>query len=125
MGNIRNRETVARQLWDWQRFNSCFSRGARPSDIDGVVEIDGKLLVLEGKPESDPGEWLNKRGQCGVLDWHVAHGAAVLVLWGNPDTAECSRWCHLHRGKKIYPCTTDEVHGWIKRWHDWARSNGP
>jgi hypothetical protein len=33
--------------WDWMR--GCFPRGCMPSDADGWIEIDGRILFIEQK----------------------------------------------------------------------------
>lgn len=33
--------------WDWMR--GCFPRGIMPTDIDGMVEINGQILFIEQK----------------------------------------------------------------------------
>lgn len=37
-------------LPDWGILKGCFPRGIEPSDVDGIVEIDGSVLMLEWKP---------------------------------------------------------------------------
>lgn len=37
------------QLPSWDDIADCFPRGIRPTDIDGMVEINGKFLFMEEK----------------------------------------------------------------------------
>jgi hypothetical protein len=47
--NLRSKETWARSAMDWTPFNSCFPRGIKIGDADGIVEINWWLLLLEHK----------------------------------------------------------------------------
>lgn len=39
------------QLPSWDDLIECFPRGIRPTDVDGMVEINGNVLILEEKGE--------------------------------------------------------------------------
>jgi hypothetical protein len=41
-----------RYLPDWGMLDKCFPRDIKPSDVDGVVEINSHLLWLEWKSEA-------------------------------------------------------------------------
>jgi hypothetical protein len=41
-------------LPSWERFNECFMRGIQPTDVDGLVEINGHFLFLEEKGAGVP-----------------------------------------------------------------------
>lgn len=38
-----------RYLPDWGILKDCFPRGIMPSDVDGIVEVNGYVLMLEWK----------------------------------------------------------------------------
>lgn|GEM_PF-2197537 len=38
------------KLPDWAILEGCFPRGIRPSDVDGIIEMSGHILMLEWKP---------------------------------------------------------------------------
>jgi len=100
------------QLPDWSPFNDCFPRGIRIGDIDGIVEIGGRFLMLEwkgGKNVSLP------NGQRQLLKRFGKPPDAVLCLRGTPsdlqwlvfDGSEPDGW---------HDVSLDEVKAWVKRW---------
>lgn len=49
VGNIRNFAAFYRSLPDWSKLTGCDEKGARPSDLDGVTDIEGNLLFKDQK----------------------------------------------------------------------------
>jgi hypothetical protein len=47
--NCRTNGCYSEQLPDWGDLIECFPRGIRPTDVDGMVEINGRFLFLEEK----------------------------------------------------------------------------
>lgn len=48
--NIRSIAAYLQSLWDWTEFNECFApTKIRITDIDGLVERNGKFLIIDGK----------------------------------------------------------------------------
>lgn len=80
---VRNRETVT----DWgEILLGCeLPRGIQPSDIDGIIEINDRFLVLEKKRIGEP----MLKGQRMLLD-RLAHrrGFTVLTLTVGQDGVE-------------------------------------
>lgn len=77
------------KLWDFTPLNGCFGRtGIKVSDIDGIVERKGHLLVIETKR---PGERMEK-GQRLLFAEIVRQGHMVIVVTGRSmedyDTVE-------------------------------------
>lgn len=115
MGNIRDRTHVAQRLWDWEFINQAFTGGIRPSDIDGIVEKNGKFLVLEGKPlgGSIP------TGQRITLEQLSRVGAfTVLVLYGEPGHPQKMKIIGHHDSP--VRCNEDGVVALVKRWFMYA-----
>lgn len=120
MFNIRNRDLVAQQLWDWGWLNPAFRpTRARASDIDGVVEQDGHLLILEGKPTDYA--WRQDSAQFRTLKtFSRKPGTCVLVLYGDASiplvkTAEQI----IPMGPKHLPrvpADNDDVIRWVAEW---------
>ena len=46
--NIKHPE-LAGKIWDWQPFDDCFGGKIRMGDIDGMVERNGYILLVETK----------------------------------------------------------------------------
>ena len=68
---------------DWGFLDSAFSGKIRIGDIDGIVEVNGKLLILEWKTEDAP----ITTGQ-EIMFKHIATAnklITVLVIWGDPE----------------------------------------
>ena len=67
------------KLWDFTPLNGCFGRtGIKVSDIDGIVERKGHLLVIETKR---PGEGMEK-GQRLLFAEFVRQGHTVVIVTG-------------------------------------------
>jgi hypothetical protein len=85
MGNLRSRTAYAERAWDWGFLNGCFARPRiRPTDLDGIVEQNGRFLVLEAKPA---GASIDENSGQGRLLTALAAlpGFTVLVLYGEPS----------------------------------------
>jgi len=101
------------QQTDWLDIINQFPRGIRPTDIDGMVEINSHFLFLEEKGQGkslDTGQRLAfKRLSCNpnttVLVFRPGTTADVeAMVWENGETV----------GFK--PCTRRQFLRWIQRW---------
>ena len=52
--NCDERSCYYKQLPKWDDLIGCFPRGIRPTDVDGMVEINGNFLFLEEKGAGVP-----------------------------------------------------------------------
>ena len=78
---LRSRDKYAEAAWDWGIFRGCFGRTTiLPSDVDGIVERKGRLLLIEAKPRDRIGI---DDGQAQVFSAAVALGITVIVLYGD------------------------------------------
>jgi hypothetical protein len=76
---IHNRERFLGSLPDWAFFDGCFgTTRIRPTDIDGCVERNGKILFLEHK---GPGAKLSE-GQRRLFRAMQKCGHTTIVFWG-------------------------------------------
>lgn len=120
MFNIRDRARVAEQLWDWGWLNPAFHpTRARASDIDGVVEQDKHVLILEGKPSDYA--WPEGSAQFRTLKTLSGKpGMCVLVLYGDPAGPT------VHKAEQVIPmgprhlprvsATNRDVVRWVAQW---------
>lgn len=72
------------RLPDWGILDGCFPRGIRPSDVDGIVELNEHVLMLEWKPRFGS----LTRGQLFMFQ-NMTRGSPkvqVLVIYGDKDT---------------------------------------
>ena len=83
---IRNMEAFTNSLWDWAILDGCFgSTRIRPTDIDGLVERNGKFLMLEAKGMGVAIPF----GQRITFDSLVSTGVfTVVVVWGTPGNVQ-------------------------------------
>lgn len=77
---IRDKEKWSSSAWDWSVLKPCFE-GTRISvgDVDGMVECNGHILIIEAKGEGVP----IPRGQ-EIMHSTFADrlGQTVIVVWG-------------------------------------------
>jgi hypothetical protein len=100
------------QLPDWTPFNDCFPRGIRISDIDGIVEIGCRFLMLEWKGSKTA--FLHE-GQRKMLKRFGRPPDAVLCLRGTLDDLQ---WLLFdgNAPEGWQDISLDEVKTWIKNW---------
>lgn len=81
MKNLRNDYAYKNSLWDWTPLNECFQgTNIRVTDIDGLVERNGKFLVIETKK---PGDEI-PQGQFITFDALLNTGVfTIFVVWGS------------------------------------------
>jgi len=117
--NIRDAEDYEASFWDWAFLNECFApTNGRVTDIDGLIERNGKFLIIETKK---PGAKI-PQGQQILFDHMRGTGImTVLIIWGAPNKPEKAevvtrKWNHIIEG--------DDVEGRIKRlvrrWFKWV-----
>jgi hypothetical protein len=100
------------QLPDWASFNDCFPRGIRISDVDGIVEIGRRFLMLEWKGSKNVPL---PNGQRMLLQRFGRPPDAVLCLRGTPDDLQWLIFDGSEPGG-WRDVSLDEVKAWVKRW---------
>mgnify|MGYP001613461441 CR=1 FL=1 len=106
-------------LPDWGFLDGCFPRKIEPSDIDGCVELNGRLLFLEWKRA---GATL-KTGQRKMFEAATRHGnIAVFVIFGDPLTNAVKSLQEIHMGKvkNMKPCGNGDLRKRCEKWAQWA-----
>lgn len=118
--NIRNIDNYQESFWDWSFLNDVFKYNIRVSDIDGVVERNGKFLYIETKrPNADI-----PTGQKKLHDAWVGQGSTIITIWGyenDPQYAEV-RTPKTKDPIKIDNCTLDRIKKIVSDWFIWADS---
>ena len=83
---INNPEKFCASLWDWACLDGCFGvTRIKPSDIDGIIERNGKFLVIETKlpgVEIPTGQDILLKALAAKEDF------MVLCVWGYPGQPE-------------------------------------
>ncbi len=112
---IRDIQDFVANLWDWGFLKECFGQTRiEPTDLDGVVERRGNVLVLETKK---PGQSI-PRGQEILFDALVEkHSFTILILWGQRNQPQ--RMQVWKRGDS-FPVDEQAVKAYVQRWFSWA-----
>lgn len=103
-------------------FASCFPGKINFGDVDGIVEINGKGLMLEWK--SSIKNLTFPTGQRIMYErLTVGLKLTVLAVIGNPETMECKKYCIFFDGKQSIWINSDleGIKKRIKRWCSWAK----
>lgn len=100
-----------------ERFNHCFPRGISFGDVDSIVEIGGKFLLVEYKN----GDQEVPTGQRKLLERlsRIA-GFTVFVLWLDRDGQITHAWEVGDRGK--VKCGEADVCRAFQKWVEVAES---
>lgn len=120
---IRNSKLFMDSLWDWGILDGCFGdTRIKPTDLDGLVERNGNILILEGK---SPGKPITK-GQEIVFNQFLLINKIVgyrvftiIVIWGTPNEPErIQQWGYT-------PCDAglEELRRVVSSWFNWASKN--
>lgn len=129
LGSIRSVEDYMANLWSFGMFKGCFEGTRRkPSDIDGVVDAHGHLLVLEGKHEGDGG--LDEGQGTLFRNLRFPKSVASLIWWGNPPEGPIGRLRYdppvsllvPQRGEvgTVHPASLEDLRDVVREWHSWA-----
>lgn len=124
---IRDRDKFMETLWDWKFLESSLGGRIRPSDLDGIVERKGKVLLLEAK---SPGVTI-PTGQQIMFD-HLVNARCphcgqkigridVLVIWGERNQPEQMRMWRIH--DHPIDATEADIQKMVDRWYKWAEKN--
>jgi len=102
---------------DWGWLNGLLPRGCRPTDIDGIVELDGRFLLLELKAFTgtlqNAQKWVFERLTALTPD------IIVVVLYAETMVPESLREMQLIYNGKSHPkiaCTHTEFASRYARW---------
>jgi hypothetical protein len=100
-------------------FAECFPGKINFGDVDGIVEINGKALMLE---------WKSNQGRIPVgqkiMYERITKNKILTVLCviGNAETMECQKYCLFFDGNQTQfkECSLDLVKKIICRWVNFA-----
>lgn len=103
-----------------EQFCECFPGAISLSDIDGVVEINGKFLILEWKEDAKE----LPLGQKIMFGWWAAaedRMFTVICVAGNAETMEVTHAMHYTGPDSTWMVKDfDWVWRFMKRWSEWA-----
>lgn len=78
-GDIKDWASVKANWWEWGWLSDVFPRGISPTDIDALVEINGKFLFIETKA---PGKTVETGQRLALERLRDVTGAWLLYIWG-------------------------------------------
>lgn len=109
-----------KQLPDWEDIIQRFPRNIRPTDIDGMVEINGHFLFLEEKSAGAPIE----SGQRMALK-SLSRNPNTTVLVFRPAGKRDLEAMVIKDGSTdgFRPCSRTQFLHWIERWATHADSD--
>ena len=97
-------------------FDNCFPGKIGMGDVDGIVEINGRALVLEWKADQIP----LPRGQ--AIMWHRLTKSGiftVLCIAGDAETmaVDAIQWCCYGKWDSDWKKSSlSDVQDWMRRW---------
>ena len=102
-----------------EQFAKCFPRRINFGDVDGLVEINSKALLLEWKA---PGAKLQTAQEIMLRRLSATGIISGLCVWGNAFTMDTTGMMTFNRGNQgqFTPATLDEVKNYIRRWAECA-----
>lgn len=119
---IHDPDAYMRGIWDWKILDGCFGRTRiKPTDIDGLVERGGNLLILETK---SPGASIPD-GQALTFKRMVQQGVdanklnVVIVIWGENGTPEKLRvYSSVHPDGHDVDGDIGTLRRYVSKWFD-------
>ena len=122
VGNIRNLQRYLESVWPWDIFNDCFGGKIALSDLDGIVERRGQVLVLEAKGKNEKGEWVNiPKGQEIMFEKMVSTGYfTIVILWGEPGKPVRYQSWDKSRKSAVKDCDLETIRNLVRGWYKWA-----
>lgn len=105
-------------LWDWSILDGCFGNTKiKPTDVDGMVERNGKFLVFETKAI---GAHI-PQGQKITLRSLVKTGAfTVIIVWGNTNQPVKAMLYTRQKEIEYDPCSLDKFREIVSKWFSYA-----
>jgi len=100
-------------------FSQCFPGKINFGDVDGIVEMNSKALMLEWKP----GKGLLTTGQR-IMYRNLTSVAPITVLCvvGSAETMVCESYSYYHKGKfhDSELASLEKVMEFMSQWARWA-----
>lgn len=111
---------IKRQTPDWGFLDSSFSGRIRVTDIDGAVEVNGHLLLLEWKGEGVP---LLRGQEIMFQQITKANNITVFLVHGDPVESKPTELAVYWNGiaGKLEKCDKDKLQQRCRDWENHAR----
>ena len=116
---INNAELYMAGVWDWAILDGCFGQTRiRPTDVDGLIERNGKCLFIETKKPGAPIPY----GQALLHRALVQAGFSVVLVWGETNTPSKIKLLTPHASKIYEPADIEAFRALVCQWFTWADS---
>lgn len=112
---INDPVAYAASQWDWSIFDGCFGETKiKPTDIDGMVERNGKFLVIETKlPNVDI-----PQGQLITFRSLVNLGVfSILIIWGHPGKPIKAQLLNTKTNLVFQNVTLEKLRDIMRQWY--------
>lgn len=98
----------------WDELIECFPRGIKPTDVDGYVEINGRVLFLE---EKGAGVFFEQPGQFPAMKL-LASLPGVTVVYFRPGATTDYEVLVLDGTdqREVRKVTKGQFFGWLRNW---------
>lgn len=108
---------------DWDFLKDSFRGKGRIGDIDGIIEKNGHLLILEWKSTGAP---LPEGQEIMFTNATRKNLITVFVIWGNPTTTTAERIRIYQDGEitREEEITNEILKGFCKYWESRSLNNG-
>jgi len=114
---INNAELYMAGVWDWGLLDGCFGMTRiKPTDIDGLIERNGKCLFLETKR---PGVCV-PMGQAITHKALVSSGHSVLIIWGHTNAPSKLKLLTPSVTRTYESADLQTLRGIVQKWFTWA-----
>jgi hypothetical protein len=111
---IHNEEAYKACHWEFDLFDDCFDNGISFMDIDGIVEVNGKFIVLETKSKQI--QYI-PTGQLRTYD-ALRKTGLFTILFGFGDTNKPERYWLWTKERKVKgECDLDSFKSIIRNWY--------
>jgi len=115
---IDNPEKFVAGIWDWAVLDGCFGAGhIRPTDIDGAVERNGRMLLLETK---QPGAEIPYGQHVMFLKASQSGYVTTFVVWGPRGSPVQMAQYHKGQVRPARLCDIQKLRSECERWYEWA-----
>lgn len=121
---IRSTSAFLGSLWDWAILDGCFgTTRISPTDIDGVVERNGQLLILEAKGK----EVCLTTGQDIMFRQVTRSGfVTVIVVRGEPQNpVDAAIYQDGVEDRQMHPCDIPRLRRMVTAWFERANRARP
>jgi hypothetical protein len=105
-----------------ERFCGAFPGKINFGDCDGMVEVNGRILILEWK-EAPMRMPMGQSIMYGRIT--IGYFVTVLCVAGDAETMRVTHFAWFKNGVWIdwKPGNFDDAYSWVKAWAKWAQSN--